>query len=132
MRLTRARGSSGSPDVTVVRFDEGEKVKVGTSSFSNLIITDKTTSSNSSTLGYSVYTPGTETKQKVHVDADELAYVVSGTGKLTVGERLVSFGPGDSLHVPAGVPHGVRNDGKVDLAMVFFFPSRNYPRTVDA
>ena len=118
--------------VTVVPFESGEKVKIGKSGFSNLIVTDRTTPSTTSMLGYSVFEPGTDTKQKVHVDAEELAYVVSGSGKLTVGNELVSYGPGDSLHIPAGVPHGIRNDGKEDLVMVFFFTSRNYPKTVDA
>ena len=118
--------------MTVVPFGKGEKVKIGQNSFSNLIVTNKTTGSNLSTLGYSVFTPGTDTKQKVHVDAEELAYIVSGTGKLTVGDELISYGQGDSLHIPSGVPHGIRNDGKEDLVMVFFFPTPNYPETVDA
>jgi quercetin dioxygenase-like cupin family protein len=123
---------TAKPRVTVVPFDKGEKVKIGHGSFSNLIVTDKTTESNFSTLGYSVFTPGTDTKQKVHLDAEELAYIVSGAGKLTVGDELISYGPGDSLHIPAGVPHGIRNDGREDLVMVFFFPTPSYPKTVDA
>lgn len=130
--MARAKRSPSKSRVTVVAFEGGERVKIGASSFSNLIVTDKTTSSNSSMMGYSVFTPGTDTKQKVHVDAEELAYIVSGSGKLTVGDELIPYRSGDSLHIPAGVPHGIRNDGKVDLAMVFFFPTPNYPKTVDA
>ena len=61
-----------------------------------------------------------------------LAYVVSGSGKITVGNELISFSAGDSIFIPPGVPHGVRNDGSVDVAMVFFFSSPEYPKTVDA
>jgi quercetin dioxygenase-like cupin family protein len=118
--------------VSVVPFDEGEKVKIGEKGFSNLIVTDKTTGSNVCMLGYSVFSPGTDTKQKVHLDAEELAYIVSGSGKLTVGKDLIPYKEGDSLHIPAGVRHGIRNDGERDLVMVFFFPTRNYPKTVDA
>ena len=88
--------------------------------------------SNRNMLGYSVFRPGIDTKQKIHVEAEELAYVVSGSGKITVGNELISFSAGDSIFIPPGVPHGVRNDGSADVAMVFFFSSPEYPKTVDA
>jgi quercetin dioxygenase-like cupin family protein len=125
------RSSMRKAKVTVVPSGRGERVALPKGSFSDLIITDGTTASNSSMLGYSVFTPGTETKQKVHVDAEELAYIVSGTGRLSVGREVIWYKAGDSLHIPAGVPHGIGNDGKEDLVMVFFFPTPNYPRTVD-
>ena len=117
----------------VVPFDEGQKVDLGKDSFSNLILTSATLKgSNMNMMGYSVFTPGTDTKQKVHVNAEELAYVVSGSGSITVGNKLFPFREGDSLHIPSGVPHGVRNDGKENVAMVFFFSSKAYPKTIDA
>jgi len=125
------RASAREAKVTVVPPGGGERVALPRGSSSDLVITDGTVESNSSMLGYSVFTPGTETKQKVHVDAEELAYIVSGSGSLLVGREAIGYGTGDSLHIPAGVPHGIRNDGTEDLVMVFFFPTPNYPRTVD-
>lgn len=117
----------------VVHFDEGDKVDLGKGSFSNLILTSSTLySNNRNMMGYSVFTPRTSTKQKIHVKAEELAYVVSGSGKITVGTNSYPFNQGDSLHIPAGVPHGVLNDGREDVIMVFFFSSPGYPKTVDA
>ncbi|MFI5450512.1 MAG: cupin domain-containing protein, partial [Candidatus Bathyarchaeia archaeon] len=119
--------------IKVVRFDEGGKVELGKGSFSNLILTaSNLEESNKNMLGYSVFAPGIDTKQKIHVEAEELAYVVSGSGKITVGNDLVSFTSGDSLFIPPGVPHGVRNDGESDIVMVFFFSSPEYPKTIDA
>lgn len=83
-------------------------------------------------MGYSVYKPGIDTKQKIHLEAEELAYVVTGSGKLTVGKEFVSFNAGDSIFIPPGVPHGVQNDGNDDVSMVFFFSSPEYPKTIDA
>jgi quercetin dioxygenase-like cupin family protein len=116
----------------VVQFKDGIKVDLGKGSFSNLILTKSTLRGNKNMMGYSVFTPGTDTKQKTHVEAEELAYVVSGSGKITVGKKSHFFHTGDSLYIPAGVPHGVKNDGKEDVAMVFFFSSDEYPKTVDA
>ena len=83
-------------------------------------------------MGYSVFKPGIDTKQKVHLTAEEFSYVVSGSGKITVGEKTYPFKRNDSLYIPHGVPHGVRNDGKEDVIMVFFFSTPYYPKTVDA
>ncbi|HXQ93534.1 MAG TPA: cupin domain-containing protein [Nitrososphaerales archaeon] len=119
--------------IKVVPHKQGDKVDLGKGSFSNLILTgSKLEKSNRNMLGYSVFKPGIDTKQKIHVEAEELAYVVSGSGKITVGNELISFSAGDSLFIPPGVPHGVRNDGSEDVAMVFFFSSSEYPKTVDA
>ena len=119
-------------DVTVIPFEGGNKVDLGGGSFSNLLVTDSTVKENKNMMGYSVFKAGIDTKRKIHVDAEELAYIASGSGKITIGDRLVPFKSGDSLYIPAGVPHGVRNDGNDDIVMVFFFSSSNYPKTKDA
>jgi quercetin dioxygenase-like cupin family protein len=119
--------------VSVIEFEKGNKVDLGKGSFSNLILTDSSLAKvNKNMLGYSVFKPGIDTKQKIHTDAEELAYVVSGSGKITVRNELIPFAKGDSLFIPPGVPHGVRNDGSVDVVMVFFFSSPEYPKTIDA
>jgi quercetin dioxygenase-like cupin family protein len=111
----------------------GEKVDLGKGSSSNLILTGShLQNENRNMMGYTVYKPGIDTKQKIHLEAEELAYVLTGSGKLTIGKELVAFTAGDSIFIPPGVPHGVRNDGTQDVAMVFFFSSPEYPKTVDA
>lgn len=107
-------------------------VQLGGGSFSNLLLTKSSISKNKTMMGYSVFKPGTDTKQKVHLSAEELGYVIAGTGKITVGDKVYPFKQNDSLYVPRGVPHGVRNDGKEDVVMVFFFSTPSYPKTVDA
>ncbi|HZW58040.1 MAG TPA: cupin domain-containing protein [Nitrososphaerales archaeon] len=118
--------------IIVVPFKSGEKVELGGGSFSDLLITSSTVSGNKTMMGYSVFKPGINTKQKIHLSAEELAYIVSGSGKITVGRKNIRFKQGDSLYIPAGMPHGVKNDGKEDVVMVFFFSSALYPSTVDA
>jgi quercetin dioxygenase-like cupin family protein len=118
--------------IKVLPFEKGNKVDLGKGSFSNLILTGgNLDNANKNMLGYSVFKPGIDTKQKIHTEAEELAYVVSGSGKLTVRNELISFSKGDSLFIPPGVPHGVRNDGAEDIVMVFFFSSPEYPKTID-
>lgn len=118
--------------MTILPFENGEKVELGGGSFSDLLLTKATLSKNKNMMGYSVFKPGIDTKQKIHVAAEELAYIVSGSGKLTVGKKVLPFKQNDSLYIPHGVPHGVRNDGEEDVVMVFFFSSPAYPKTIDA
>jgi mannose-6-phosphate isomerase-like protein (cupin superfamily) len=118
--------------IKVVPFDRGQRVDLGKRSFSNLILTRSTVKHNRNMMGYSVFTPGSNTTQKIHVKDEELAYVVSGSGKIMVGTKSYPFQAGDSLYIPPGVLHGVRNDGTEDVVMIFFFSSGDYPKTVDA
>jgi len=118
--------------IKVLSLDRGNKVELGKGSFSNLILTGANLGkANRNMLGYSVFKPGIDTKQKIHIEAEELAFIVSGSGKITAGNELIPFAKGDSLFIPPGVPHGVRNDGAEDVVMVFFFSSPEYPKTVD-
>ncbi|MDG6994525.1 MAG: cupin domain-containing protein [Nitrososphaerota archaeon] len=119
-------------EIVVLPFESGEMVQLGGGSFSNLLLTKASVSKNKTMMGYSVFKPGIDTKQKVHLTAEELAYVVSGSGKITIGEKIYPFRQNDSLFIPRGVPHGVRNDGMEDVVMVFFFSTPSYPKTIDA
>ena len=42
---------------------------------------------------------------------DEIYLLVSGRATITLADRTVDLHPGDALLAPAGVLHGVRNDG---------------------
>jgi mannose-6-phosphate isomerase-like protein (cupin superfamily) len=119
--------------ILVVPFDKGEKVDLGGGSFSRLLVTSSTVGGkNKNMMGFSIFKSGINTTQKIHVEAEELAYIVNGRGKITAGDATVPFKAGDSLHIPAGAPHGVRNDGQEDVVMVFFFSSPGYPKTKNA
>lgn len=128
----KEQASTRRKQASVVSFKAGEKVDLGGGSYSDLLITRSTVPSNKAMMGYSVFRPGINTRQKIHVSAEELAYVVSGSGKLMVGKRSITLKRGDSLYIPPGVPHGVKNDGSEDIVMVFYFTSPRYPKTVDA
>ncbi len=93
-----------------------------------MLVTENRVGGNMSSLGYSIFTPGTELPPVKH-ETEEVAYVVSGSGELRLDDGAVSFRPGDALHVPAGIWHAVANTGAVDVVMVFGFPHPDYPPT---
>ena len=109
--------------VTVVNLDEVEPIELPLGSWSRMVA-----KGDGSSLGYSVFTAGTELTPVRH-EVEEVAYVVSGTGELRLDAEAVPFRRGDALHIPAGVWHAVANTGEEDVVMVFGFPHPDYPPT---
>ena len=93
-----------------------------------MILTHETVPGIVSSLGYSVFTPGTVTGMVAH-DVEETAYVVAGIGQLRTDGDPVAFKAGQALHIPPGLWHAVANTGNEDLIMVFGFPAPHYPPT---
>jgi quercetin dioxygenase-like cupin family protein len=114
--------------VRVVKLDAVESIPLPNDSWSKMVITDKTIVGNTSSLGYSVFRPGTELVSVSH-DVEEFAYVISGNGELRLVENVVLFEPHDALYIPPNTWHAVVNTGDTDVIMVFGFPHPDYPRT---
>ncbi|HEY4277337.1 MAG TPA: cupin domain-containing protein [Conexibacter sp.] len=116
--------------VTVVGLDSVEPIELPGGSWSRMVVTSATTSGKAAaSLGYSVFTPGTELGLVKH-ETEEVAHVLSGHGELRLdGEPPVPFRAGESIHIPAGVWHAVVNTSDEDVAMVFGFPHPDYPPT---
>ena len=112
----------------VVALESVAPIDLPNGSWSRMLVTDARVSDNASSLGTSVFTPGT-VLQPVRHETEEVAYVVSGTGEIRLDDEAVSFRQGDALHIPAGVWHAVANTGDEDVVMVFGFPHPDYPPT---
>lgn len=109
--------------VEVVHLVDVEPIELPGGSWSRMLAKGERSS-----LGYSVFTPGTALQPVCH-ETEEVAYVVAGTGELRLDEEAIAFGEGDALTIPAGVWHAVVNTGAEDMVMVFGFPHPDYPPT---
>jgi quercetin dioxygenase-like cupin family protein len=109
--------------VSVVSLDAVEPIELPHGSWSRMVVKGE-----ASSLGYSVFTPGTVLAPVRH-EAEEVAYVVAGSGELRLDDEAVPFRAGEALHIPAGVWHAVANTGREDVVMVFGFPHPDYPPT---
>jgi len=118
----------GALSVTVAALDDVEPIELPNGSWSRMLVTEKRVDGNRASLGYSVFTPGTELAPVRH-ETEEVAYVVAGSGELRLDDGAVPFRTGDALHIPAGVWHAVVNTGREDVVMVFGFPHPAYPPT---
>ena len=62
--------------------------------------------------------PGQEQAGHRHAVGDKLYFVLSGIGRIRVGDEERDVGPGDLACAPAGEDHGVRNPGPGRLALL--------------
>jgi quercetin dioxygenase-like cupin family protein len=109
--------------VTVVNVEDAEPIELPKGSWSKMLA-----HGGASSLGYSVFTPGTELSPVKH-ETEEVAYVVAGSGELRLDGEAIAFRKGDALCIPADVWHAVANTGNEDVVMVFGFPHPDYPPT---
>ena len=114
--------------VTVVNLEDVKKIDLPEGSWSRMVLNQETLSENKGSLGYSVFTPNTELTSVSH-DTEELAIVIAGTGELRLDDKVITYGPGDAMFIPANTWHAVANTGDEDLIMVFTFPYPDYPPT---
>lgn len=59
--------------------------------------------------------PGKAEQRHAHNAAQQFFYVLEGVASLEVNGELFQIGPWSGMHVPATVPHQLRNDGQTDL-----------------
>ena len=62
--------------------------------------------------------PGQAQKAHVHGDQDKIYYVLEGVGRFTLGAEDERLEAGDALVAPAGVEHGLVNDGGAPLLVL--------------
>ena len=114
--------------VTVVPLDQVNEIPLPNGSWSKMVLTGDSVSGIVSSLGYSVFKPGTELAMVSH-EVEEVAYVVAGTGELRTEKDAVPFKAGDAIHIAPRLWHAVANTGEDDVIMVFGFPYPAYPPT---
>jgi quercetin dioxygenase-like cupin family protein len=121
-------GALGEQTITVVSRDDVAPIPLPNGSWSRMVLTGEMAPRAVSSLGYSVFTPGTVTGMVAH-QVEEVAYVLSGRGELRTDGEPVPIAAHQALHIPAGLWHAVANTGDDDLVMVFGFPHPAYPPT---
>ena len=62
--------------------------------------------------------PGQAQKPHVHGDQDKIYYVLEGAGRFTLGAESERLEAGEALVAPAGVEHGLVNEGEVPLLVL--------------
>jgi quercetin dioxygenase-like cupin family protein len=69
-------------------------------------------------VGLNCFEPGQEHALHAHADTDKVYQVLAGRGLFLLDGREEPMEPGVMLVAPAGVPHGIRNDGSERLVVL--------------
>lgn len=69
-------------------------------------------------LGVNCLEPGQVQKPHDHADQDKFYYVVAGSGRFWLGEERVTAAAGEVVWAPAGLVHGVENEGDSRLVLL--------------
>ena len=69
-------------------------------------------------LGVNCLEPGQAQPAHDHADQDKFYYVIEGTGCFQVGDEFATAGEGELVWAPAGVVHGVINEGNTRLTLL--------------
>jgi mannose-6-phosphate isomerase-like protein (cupin superfamily) len=69
-------------------------------------------------LGLNCLEPGQAQHAHVHADQDKFYFVVEGAGDFVVGNEQRAAGAGGVVWAPAGVRHGVVNNGSERLVLL--------------
>ena len=68
--------------------------------------------------GEVIVNPGQGHAPHLHERADELIYVISGTGTQTVGDEEFGIAEGDTVYIPMGTLHSTLNTGWRTLRLI--------------
>ena len=70
---------------------------------------------NNQSLAEATLAPGQKTARHFHARAEEIYFVLSGRGVITIGEQTREVQSGAAIAIPAGAPHHIENDGAEEL-----------------
>ena len=70
-------------------------------------------------MGHTIIYPTGKTTGHAHEDMEEVYYILSGKGKMVVGEDEFPIQAGDAFYVPFGEYHVTYNTGNQSLAILW-------------
>ena len=80
---------------------------------------DRTTSPiTQCSLAEETLPPGCAVTPHYHRDLEEIYYIVSGEGLMTVGENSREVGVGDAVYIPRGHRHSLKNTGTEPIKLI--------------
>ena len=62
--------------------------------------------------------PGAKLSVQLHHHRSEHSVVVSGTAKVTNGDKIFTLSENESTYIPVGVIHALESPGKLPLEMI--------------
>jgi quercetin dioxygenase-like cupin family protein len=85
------------------------------------LITGDTVGARKTVFGVTFFPPGAKHELHRHPNAEEVEYLVSGSGIAYVGDDAIQLGPGEAVFVPQNAYHGFENDSDAEVVMAWYY-----------
>ena len=85
------------------------------------LITKDTVGAAKTVFGVTRFPPGARHELHRHPNAEEVEYLVSGSGVAYVGDDAVELGPGEAVFVPQNAYHGFENNTGSETVMAWCY-----------
>ena len=82
------------------------------------LLAHRNSSIRNQSLAEATVPPGTRTLRHYHPLSEEIYYILSGTGLMSVGDEERHVGPGAAVAIPPGRPHSISNPGPGPLVFL--------------
>ncbi len=69
-------------------------------------------------LAEAIVSPGESTRLHRHRSSEELYHITAGEGLMALGEEEFRVSTGDTILIPPGTPHAIRNTGVGPLSIL--------------
>lgn len=69
-------------------------------------------------IAEAIVPPSAETRLHMHRMSEEIYHITGGEGTMTLGDREFPVAEGDTVCIPAGTAHRIRNDGQEVLRIL--------------
>ncbi|HEX5582389.1 cupin domain-containing protein [Gaiella sp.] len=85
------------------------------------LVTKDSVGSTKTVFGVTYFPPGAKHELHRHPNAEEVEYLVSGSGIAWVGDDAVELGPGEAVFVPQNAYHGFENTSDSEVVMAWYY-----------
>jgi quercetin dioxygenase-like cupin family protein len=85
------------------------------------LITKDTVGASKTVFGVTVFPPGARHEIHRHPNAEEVEYLVSGSGIAYIDDDAVELGPGEAVFVPQNAYHGFENNSDGEVVMAWYY-----------
>jgi len=85
------------------------------------LVTKDNVGASKTVFGVTYFPPGSKHELHRHPNAEEVEYLISGSGIAYVDDDAVELGPGEALFVPQNAYHGFENNSGEEAVMAWYY-----------
>jgi oxalate decarboxylase/phosphoglucose isomerase-like protein (cupin superfamily) len=85
------------------------------------LITKDSVGAAKTVFGVTYFPPGAKHELHRHPNAEEVEYLISGSGIAYVDDDAVELGPGEAVFVPQNAYHGFENTSDGEVVMAWYY-----------